>query len=183
MSEIHSTAVVDSGAKVAAGCVIGPYCVIGPDVVLGEGVQLHSHVVIVGRTTIGARTQIYPFSSIGHPPQDLKYKGEPSELRIGSDNVIREHVTMNPGTEGGGMVTEIGNSCLFMPGSHVAHDCRLGNLRDVDFDLERISSSEKARAIRTFVEGGNCACTFDCAILSSLAFSPLNLSKSLASRP
>ena len=127
MSEIHSTAVVDSGAKVAAGCVIGPYCVIGPDVVLGEGVQLHSHVVIAGRTAIGARTQIYPFSSIGQPPQDLKYKGEPSELRIGSDNVIREHVTMNTGTEGGGMVTEIGNGCLFMPGSHVAHDCRLGN--------------------------------------------------------
>jgi len=127
MSEIHPTAVIDPGAKIADGCSIGPYCVIGPNVTLGEGVRLHSHVVIDGRTTVGARTRIYPFSSIGQPPQDLKYKGEPSELHIGSDNVIREHVTMNPGTEGGGMVTEVGNGCLFMPGSHVAHDCRLGN--------------------------------------------------------
>jgi UDP-N-acetylglucosamine acyltransferase len=101
--------------------------VIGPHVVLGEGVRLHSHVVIDGRTTIGARTQVYPFSSIGQPPQDLKYKGEPSELHIGSDTVIREHVTMNPGTEGGGMLTSVGDRCLFMPGSHVAHDCRIGN--------------------------------------------------------
>jgi len=127
MPDIHSTAVVDPGAKIADGCFIGPYCVIGPHVSLGEGVRLHSHVVLAGRTTIGARTQIYPFSSIGQPPQDLKYKGEPSELRIGSDTVIREHVTMNPGTEGGGMVTVVGNGCLFMPGSHVAHDCRIGN--------------------------------------------------------
>jgi UDP-N-acetylglucosamine acyltransferase len=127
MPDVHPSAVVDPGAKIAAGCFIGPYCVIGPDVVLGEGVRLHSHVVIAGRTTVGPRTQIYPFSSIGQPPQDLKYKGEPSELRIGSDNVIREHVTMNLGTEGGGMLTSVGNGCLFMPGSHVAHDCRIGN--------------------------------------------------------
>ncbi len=127
MPDIHPTAVIDPGAKIAEGCFIGPYCVIGPHVALGEAVRLHSHVVIDGRTTIGARTQIFPFSSIGQPPQDLKYKGEPSELRVGSDNVIREHVTMNPGTEGGGMVTEVGDGCLFMPGSHVAHDCRLGN--------------------------------------------------------
>jgi UDP-N-acetylglucosamine acyltransferase len=127
MPDIHPTAVIDPGAKIAEGCFIGPYCVIGPHVSLGEGARLYSHVVVDGRTTIGARTQIYPFSSIGQPPQDLKYKGEPSELHIGSDNVIREHVTMNPGTEGGGMVTEVGNGCLFMPGSHVAHDCRLGN--------------------------------------------------------
>jgi UDP-N-acetylglucosamine acyltransferase len=127
MAEIHPTAIIDPGAKIADGCSIGPYCVIGPNVTLGEGVHLHSHVVIDGRTTVGARTRIYPFSSIGQPPQDLKYKGEPSELHIGNDNVIREHVTMNPGTEGGGMVTEVGDGCLFMPGSHVAHDCRLGN--------------------------------------------------------
>ena len=127
MAEIHPTAVIEAGASLGEGCSIGPYCVIGPHVVLGEGVTLHSHVVVDGRTTIGERTQIYPFSSIGQPPQDLKYKGEPSELRIGRDNVIREHVTMNPGTEGGGMVTSIGNGCLFMPGSHVAHDCRIGN--------------------------------------------------------
>lgn len=127
MPEIHPTAVVDSGAKIADGCFIGPYCVIGPQVELGESVRLHSHVVIDGRTRIGARTQVFPFSSIGQPPQDLKYKGEPSELHIGTDNIIREHVTMNPGTEGGGMVTTIGNGCLFMPGSHVAHDCRIGD--------------------------------------------------------
>jgi UDP-N-acetylglucosamine acyltransferase len=127
MPEIHPTAVVDPAAQIGDGCVIGPYCVIGPEVSLGEGVRLHSHVVIDGRTTIGPRTQIYPFSSIGQPPQDLKYRGEPSELRIGSDNVIREHVTMNPGTAGGGMVTEVGNGGLFMPGCHVAHDCRLGD--------------------------------------------------------
>ena len=127
MPDIHSTAVVDAGAKIADGCSIGPYCIVGPEVSLGEGVRLHSHVVVVGRTTIGARTEIYPFSSIGQPPQDLKYKGEPSELHIGTDNVIREHVTMNPGTAGGGMVTEVGNGCLFMPGCHIAHDCRIGN--------------------------------------------------------
>lgn len=127
MPDVHPTAVVDPGAQIADGCFVGPYCVIGRHVSLGEAVRLHSHVVIDGRTTIGARTQIYPFASIGQPPQDLKYKGEPSELHIGSDNIIREHVTMNPGTEGGGMVTSVGNGCLFMPGSHVAHDCRLGN--------------------------------------------------------
>jgi UDP-N-acetylglucosamine acyltransferase len=127
MPEIHSTAVVDPGANIGDGCFIGPYCVIGAQVTLGEGVRLHSHVVVDGRTTIGPRAQVYPFSSIGQPPQDLKYKGEPSELRIGSDTVIREHVTMNTGTEGGGMVTSVGERCLFMPGSHVAHDCRIGN--------------------------------------------------------
>jgi UDP-N-acetylglucosamine acyltransferase len=127
MPDIHPTAVVDPGAKIADSCSIGPYCVIGPHVALGEGVRLHSHVVIDGRTTVGARTHIYPFSSIGQPPQDLKYKGEPSELRIGTDNLIREHVTMNCGTEGGGLVTSVGSGCLFMPGSHVAHDCRIGN--------------------------------------------------------
>lgn len=127
MPDIHPTAVIDPGAKIGDGCFIGPYCVIGPHVALAEGVRLHSHVVIAGRTSIGPRTQIYPFSSIGQPPQDLKYKGEPSELHIGADTIIREHVTMNPGTEGGGMLTSIGDRCLFMPGSHVAHDCRIGN--------------------------------------------------------
>ena len=127
MPDIHPTAVVDPAAKIAEGCRVGPYCVVGSDVSLGENVQLHSHVVVEGHTTIGARTRIFPFSSIGQPPQDLKYKGEPSELRIGTDNIIREHVTMNTGTEGGGMVTEVGSHGLFMPGSHVAHDCKIGN--------------------------------------------------------
>src|SRR3546814_5023666 len=97
MPGIHPTAIVDLGAKIADDCDIGPYCVIGGQVSVDEGVRLLSHVVIDGRTTIGARTRIYPFTSIGQPPQDLKYKGEPSELRIGTDNVIREHVTMNLG--------------------------------------------------------------------------------------
>lgn len=127
MPDIHSTAIVDPAAKIAEGCQIGPYCVVGPDVSLAEGVELRSHVVVEGRTTIGARTRIFPFSSIGQIPQDLKYRGEAAELRIGADNIIREHVTMNIGTEGGGMLTEVGDGCLFMIGAHVAHDCRIGN--------------------------------------------------------
>ena len=123
--EIHPTAIVERDATIGAGVRIGPYCCVGPEVTLGDGVALHSHVVVAGRTRIGPRTTIFPFASVGHPPQDLKYKGEPSELVIGADNVIREHVTMNPGTSGGGMVTAIGDRCLFMIGAHVAHDCRI----------------------------------------------------------
>lgn len=124
---IHPTAIVEKGATLGVGCHIGPYCVIGPEVTLGAGVKLHSHVVVAGRTRIGDTTQIYPFASIGHPPQDLKFKNEPSTLTIGARNLIREHVTMNPGTEGGGMKTVVGDDCLFMMGAHVAHDCRVGN--------------------------------------------------------
>lgn len=127
MSEIHPTAIVDPGASLGEAVVIGPYCCIGQDVTLDEGIRLHSHVVVAGRTSIGPNTHIYPFASIGHPPQDLKYEGEASELSIGANNIIREHVTMNPGTRGGGMVTRVGNNCLFMIGSHIAHDCRIGN--------------------------------------------------------
>ena len=127
MENIHPTAVVEPGASIGADVVIGPYCCIGANAALGDGVELHSHVVVAGRTKIGAGTRIYPFASIGHPPQDLKYKGEPSALEIGCNNVIREHVTMNPGTEGGGMITRVGDNCLFMVGSHVAHDCLIGN--------------------------------------------------------
>jgi UDP-N-acetylglucosamine acyltransferase len=94
---------------------------------LGDGVRLHSHVVVAGKTTIGPNTHVFPFASIGHPPQDLKYKGEESELVIGANNIIREHVTVNPGTAGGGMVTRVGNNCLFMVGAHVAHDCDIAN--------------------------------------------------------
>lgn len=124
---IHATALVGPQVKLGAGVKIGPYCVVEGEVELGEGVELISHISIAGRTTIGARTQIYPFASIGHPPQDLKYNGEPSRLEIGSDCVIREHVTLNPGTRGGGMVTRVGNSCLLMIGAHIAHDCQIGN--------------------------------------------------------
>ena len=125
MTDIHATAVIESGAQLAEGVRIGPYCCIGPDVSLGEGVQLKSHCVVDGRTSIGPNTHIYPFASIGHQPQDQKYNGEASSLEIGCNNVIREYVTMNPGTEGGGMVTRIGNNCLFMVGAHVAHDCQI----------------------------------------------------------
>ena len=127
MTEIHPTAVIDPAAEIGAGVTIGPYCVIGPNVKLGEAVVLQSHVVVDGNTEIGARTKIYPFASVGTPPQDLKFRGEPSRLVVGSDTVIREHVTMNPGTEGGGMLTSVGDRCLFMVGAHVAHDCRVGN--------------------------------------------------------
>jgi UDP-N-acetylglucosamine acyltransferase len=127
MSQIHPTAVIAPGARLADDVVIGPYCVIGEHVELAAGVSLKSHVVIDGRTTIGERTRIFPFASIGFETQDLKYKGEPSSLEIGHDNTIREHVTINPGTEGGGMVTRVGNHCLLMVGAHVAHDCQIGD--------------------------------------------------------
>ncbi len=126
-TDIHPTAVVENGARLGDGVRIGPYSLVGPDVSLGDGCTLHGHVVVGGRTSIGPRSQLFPFASIGLPPQDLKYKGEPSTLEIGSDNVIREHVTMNPGTEGGGMLTRVGDDCLFMVGAHVAHDCRVGD--------------------------------------------------------
>ncbi len=127
MSNIHATAIIDSKAQLGKDVTVGPFCVIGPDVQLGDGAHLISHVVVDGRTRIGPKTVIYPFASIGHRPQDLKYHGEPSTLEIGANNQIREHVTMNPGTEGGGMVTRVGDNCLFMMGSHVAHDCIVGN--------------------------------------------------------
>lgn len=127
MTDIHKTAIVDSKASVGNDVTIGPYCVIGPQVVLEDGVILKPHVVVDGRTTVGAGTQIYPFSSIGLAPQDLKYKGEASRLVIGRNNVIREYVTMNPGTEGGGMETRIGDNGLYMIGVHVAHDCHVGH--------------------------------------------------------
>ncbi|WP_114391769.1 acyl-ACP--UDP-N-acetylglucosamine O-acyltransferase [Oleisolibacter albus] len=124
---LHPTAVVDPAARLGADVSIGPFCVVGPDVELGDGVRLISHVVVDGRTRIGSGTVIYPFASIGLPPQDLKYRGEPSELVIGRNNRIREHVTMNPGTEGGGMLTSVGDGGLFMVGVHIGHDCRVGN--------------------------------------------------------
>ncbi len=125
MTDIHPTAIIADGAEIGEGVKIGPYCIVGPDVKLGDGVALVSHVVVDGITSVGSNTRIFPFASIGHQPQDLKYGGEPSRLDIGCNNVIREHVTMNPGTEGGGMLTSVGNNGLFMVGSHVAHDCRI----------------------------------------------------------
>jgi UDP-N-acetylglucosamine acyltransferase len=127
MPEIHPSAVVAPGARLAASVKIGPFCHVGGDVEIGEGVELISHVALAGRTAIGEGTRIFPFASIGHQPQDLKFHGEPSLLVIGKGNTIREHVTINPGTEGGGMATRVGDGCLFMVGVHVAHDCKIGN--------------------------------------------------------
>jgi UDP-N-acetylglucosamine acyltransferase len=124
---IHPTAIVDKNAVLGAGVRIGPYCIVGPNVKLGDNVELVSHVSIDGRTSIGAGTRIFPFASIGHQPQDLKFHGEESYLEIGERNTIRESVTINPGTEGGGLYTRIGNDCLLMACSHVAHDCQVGN--------------------------------------------------------
>lgn len=124
---IHPSAVVEDGARLGADVVIGPFCVVGPGVSLGDGVELVSHVSLAGLTEVEAGVKIYPFASIGHPPQDLKYRGEPSRVTIGARTVIREQVTINPGTAGGGMLTSIGEDCLIMVGAHVAHDCRVGN--------------------------------------------------------
>jgi UDP-N-acetylglucosamine acyltransferase len=124
---VHPTAIVEDGARLAAGVKVGPFCVVGRDVSLAERVELLSHVVVTGTTTVGAGTRIFPFASIGHQPQDLKYQGEPCSLTIGSDCIIREGVTMNPGTAGGGSVTTIGNGCAFLANSHVGHDSRVGD--------------------------------------------------------
>ena len=123
---IHSTAIIHSKAKISENVHIGPYCVIGPNVEINENTKIQSHVNISGHTKIGKGNKIYPFVSI-NDPQDLKYNGEPTNLVIGDNNKIREYVTINPGTVGGGGKTIIGNNCLFMVSSHVAHDCQLGN--------------------------------------------------------
>jgi UDP-N-acetylglucosamine acyltransferase len=127
MAHIHPTAIIEPGAELGADVRIGPFCMVGSQVRLGDGSELISHVVLAGRTTIGPRARIFPFASIGHQPQDLKFHGEPSTLVIGSDCMIRESVTMNPGTEGGGLQTVVGDRCVFLTGSHVAHDCKVGD--------------------------------------------------------
>lgn len=124
---VHPTATVASGAELADGVTIGPHAVVGPRVRIGANTWIGAHAVLDGRTTIGARNRIFPHASVGTVPQDLKYRGEPSTLAIGDANIVREYVSINPGTEGGGMETVIGSGCLFMVSSHVAHDCRLGD--------------------------------------------------------
>ena len=124
---IHKSSVIDSKAKISKNVKIGPFCYVGPNVVLSENVELVSNVHIEGNTKIGKGTRIFPFASIGTQPQDLKFKGEKNSLDIGENNLIREYVTVNPGTKGGGSKTKIGNNCLFMISSHVAHDCKIGN--------------------------------------------------------
>ena len=124
---IHKTAIVDLKAKISDNVEIGPYSIIGPEVEIGANSIIHSHVNIVGNTKIGSGNQIYPFSSIGTPPQDLKYKGEKNSLVIGNNNKFREYVNINPGTEQGGGITKIGDNNLFMVYCHVAHDCLISN--------------------------------------------------------
>ena len=123
---IHKTAIIDPKAKIFSDVEIGPYCVIGPDVEIGEKTIIQSHVNITVNAKIGKGNKIYPFVSI-NDPQDMKYNGEPTNLVIGDNNKIREYVTINQGTVGGGSKTVIGNNCLFMISSHVAHDCQVGN--------------------------------------------------------
>lgn len=127
MTGLHPSALIEPGAEIGRDVTIGPFCHVGPNAVLHDGVVLKSHVVVGGRTEIGADTIVFPFAVIGEIPQDLKYKGEDSRLVIGARNRIREHVTMNTGTEGGGGVTRVGDDGLFMAGCHVAHDVQVGN--------------------------------------------------------
>ena len=124
---IHKTAIIDSKAEISSNVEIGPYSIIGPNVKIHENVKIQSHVSIIGFTTIGKNNQIYPFASIGNNPQDMKYKGEKTELTIEDNNTIREYVTINPGTLQGGGLTKIGSNNLIMIGAHIAHDCILGN--------------------------------------------------------
>lgn len=126
-NKIHPTAIIADGAEIGKNVAIGPYCVIGANVTLHDNVTLHSHVVIEGTTIIGEGTEVFPFASLGHIPQDLKFGGENSRLIIGKNNKIREHTTMNPGTAGDRMETVVGDNCLFMMSTHVAHDCVVGN--------------------------------------------------------
>ena len=123
----HPTAIIEEGARIGADVRVGPYSLVGAGVELGDGVELVSHAVVTGHTRVGEGTRIWPFASIGHRPQDLKYAGETSYLEIGARNMIREHVTMNPGTTGGGLTTRVGDAGLFMMGAHVGHDCQLGD--------------------------------------------------------
>ena len=124
---IHKTAIVDPKAKLHSSVKVGPYSVIGPNVEIDEDTVVQSHISIIGKTKIGKNNKIYPFASIGNDPQDLKFKGEETELEIGDNNKIREYVTINPGTEGGGGLTKVGNNCLFMVSAHIAHDCFVGD--------------------------------------------------------
>jgi UDP-N-acetylglucosamine acyltransferase len=124
---IDALARIEAGASIGAGVSIGPYCTVGPHVTVGEGCRLLAHVNLTGHTTIGSRTVIRPFASLGSPPQSVHYRGGPTRLVVGADCDIRENVTMNTGTEDGGGVTEVGDHCFLMVGTHVGHDCKVGN--------------------------------------------------------
>ena len=124
---IHNTAIIDTQAKIHKNVKVGPFSVIGANVEIEENTEIQSHVSILGNTKIGKNNKIYPFASIGNDPQDLKFQGEETKLEIGNDNKIREYVTINPGTNGGGGITKVGNNCLFMVSAHIAHDCFVGD--------------------------------------------------------
>ncbi len=149
--DIHPTAVVDASAKISAGVKIGPHCVVGPDVVLEEGVCLTAHVCVAGLTTIGTRTRVAPFASLGGAPQSISYKGERTSLFIGADCDIREHVTMNTGTIGGGGRTIVGDRVMVMVGTHIAHDCIVGS--DVIFANNAILAGHCQVGDRVFMSG------------------------------
>jgi len=127
VNKIHPTAIVDPGAELADGVEIGPYCTVGPNVRLDEGVVLRSHVVMSGHTSVGRESQVFPFASLGEPPQDVKYKGEPVRLEIGARNMIREQVTIHPGTAVGGGTTRVGDDNMILVNAHIGHDCMVGN--------------------------------------------------------
>ncbi|ESQ89658.1 UDP-N-acetylglucosamine acyltransferase [Asticcacaulis sp. AC460] len=151
---IHPTAIVHEGAKLGEGVHVGPYCIVGPQVTLKDRVNLKSHVVIDGITEIGAETVVHPFACLGGPPQHLAHKGEPTRLVVGERNLVREHVIMHTGTEKGGGITEVGNDCMFMSGSGIAHDCILGN----NVILANLASVGGHVKIGDFVFlGGSCA--------------------------
>ena len=126
-ADVHPSAVVEEGARIGAGCRIGPFSYVGGRVTLRPRVKIKSHAVVTGQTEIGEDTVVFPFACVGEVPQDLKYKGENTELRVGKRNRIREGATLNSGTRGGGGLTSVGDDCLFMTGAHVGHDCRVGN--------------------------------------------------------
>lgn len=127
MPDIHPTAIISKGSIISKNCFIGPYCIVGENVKIGNNTKLYSNVTIDGNTIIGEGCEFYPYSTIGTSPQDLKYAGEKSFLKIGNNNIFREYVTINPGTSGGGLITSVGNNCLMMVSSHIAHDCKIGN--------------------------------------------------------
>lgn len=126
-ASVHPSAIVEEGAEIAAGCAVGPFSVIGPQVRLAQGVEVKSHAVVTGDTEIGAETVVFPFACVGEAPQDLKYRGEKTRLVIGARCRIREGATLNPGTDGGGGITRVGDDCLLMTGAHVGHDARVGD--------------------------------------------------------
>ena len=151
---IHKTSIIDPKANISSKANIGPFCIIGPNVIIEDEVVIHAQVNINGNTKIGSGSIVYPFASIGNDPQDLKYNGEKNSLIIGSNNKIREYVSINPGTVGGGGQTKIGDNCLFMVSSHVAHDCLIGN--NVVF-ANNVAVGGHVRIDDDVVVGGNSA--------------------------